>query len=1755
MVRLRKREKIALGVAGAVVAIILLVVLLFTQTRWGHQRVLAFGLGQLTNRVHGTVRIGAIHGNLLTGARLDHVLITDSSGRPFLRADTLSLRYSLTSLLRQHLVLSDVRLVNAAVVLDKPPGEDWNFYRVFPSAPTAPNQKPGFGSWVQIHNMSVRRVRFEVRTEWAPPDTLHGAARQRAIAAALAPTNRMLVVAVPRGFQTVSQFTNIDGQLPLLRLADPDSANRFIEIASLSMTAMPFRPPAAIVKNLRALVLITNDSLWFDSVRFALPRTRGVGLGAYALNGSGARVQLSLHPLTFEDVRFIDPTLPDGRGTLGLAFTSHNGLTHVIGSNMDVTVEGATVRGLADFQVGPGTFSVGPSNVNFANVDTRLIQRYAPNVPLKTGGTLAGQMRLTGAPTGLRVDGWTTFTERAGPLSRIVADGEVGSSGGGFVARGLRLRFEPLHLSLVRSYAPTLPYRGVITGTATLTGSSKAGFALVADVIDVDPAAGRSHILANGRVQPHNGVTARDLRLRFEPLQVVLIQPFVGEKLPYGGAITGTATLNGATATRMDVNADLVHNAVSTGRSHVLANGGVQLAGGFAARALRLRFDPLQMALIKPFAPSLPYSGTITGTTTLTGSRVAGFAIVADVTHVDPRYGRSRVTANGRVEAAGGLGARALNLGFDPLQVAALRPFVTNLPIDGVFAGKMTVTGSLAAKNLSGTLDMRHIAATGDSHLVGRFGANWRGQGAFDVDVRVPALSLATVGKFVPSAGLKGDASGDIVARGTLANLNTDLNLAFANGAGAMHTVGTFDLSAPLKRYDFTSTLTAFNAGAVMTHVPQTQLTGTVVARGSGTDAATANASLSANLIGSRAAGVPRVDSTIVQARLANGLVMFDRGHIRLGSGVGDITGSFGLVPTQSGTLRYSIVADTLSQFFAHVPMDTGTIYPRPVLQARRIAQARADSARLAEASAVQRAAVGYPPAPSLKVDTLPFRRDTLTGSLRAQGTLTGNIKRFDAQGDAQARNFSAGANHIARGSATYALTGIGTPDASVHLDAFGDTVSLGGFAFDSARALVNYKGQRNTGSGSADIAMYQDPSRDYRVKSDFTLALERKEVALQSLMLRFDTTRWTSTHPSTVGWGKPGITVANLELRSNTGGYLRADGRLPADGSADLQLDIDKLQIGDISGLLQDTGSISGLLGLHARVQGTASAPVISGKATLAQATYGGKPVPDVNATLAYANKDLTAHAELFRATTRLSVADAHLPINLAITGVNGPRLVRTAPLQVDILADSLPFELLPSFTDAVSDVRGRVRGNATVRGTFDKPIMDGLALLDLGSMRVTSSGVLYTDISGAIHLRGDTMYVDSVIAHSGGTVRTSGTLYFKELSRPSFDLVLTADDGPLLLDNEYGHVRANAVLALRGLYTAAVVTGNVNVTGGVFYAPEATTQHVTNLQDPTVIASVDTAAIGFGVVPGLSPLMDNLRADVGVQIGPATWVRNSQANVEVYTPADQDQLRVHMNNRRQRPIITGVINTDRGEYTVAGRNFQLTTGSATFIAGDSIDPLIQLTANYQVQRTGLEPLLIQVHIDGSMTKPRVTLQSNAQPPLAQSDLLSYLAFGQPTSSLLNLQSSSSVGAGGGGLGALSGLAQQQLAGLAIGSMVDQAVSEIERQGTRSGLDVFRVHAGELPAEAQFQSYFRNFFTGTEIEAGKYVTPNIFAEVRGRTSTWPGLSLQYRGPFGLMWNGTWEPRYTPVQPSLSSNQTAGRVRSIGLLLLWTRRF
>lgn len=1193
---------------------------------------------------------------------------------------------------------------------------------------------------------------------------------------------------------------------------------------------------------------------------------------------------------------------------------------------------------------------------------------------------------------------------------------------------------------------------------------------------------------------------------------------------------------------------------IAVGATTVKGDFGLTMSDTFALHDTNLRFANFDTRLVEQLIAGFksPRRGSLSGRAAVNGGKNA-LRVDADVAFADATTGTSQVAAVGVVGFGNGaVRANNLRLRLHPVQVElakALGGSGLQLPVSGVVNGTATVSGDTRTK-LAGNIDIAHDDRGFHSQLTGTAAVRLaRGGGAPWMDVNVVArpVSLAEIGRFAPAIGLQGSAVGPVRLTGSLANLAVFSDLRLPD-RGRLVARGSVGLTGPTKRYDLALGMYVFNLHTVLASGPVTSLTLTARAQGSGFSPATMNATFGADVAAGSRWDSLAVDTGSVRVAVANGLATFQKLQLSGAHTSVDVHGSFGLVASRSGTLSYSVTIDSLGaldRLLPHTAPDTGSYRPRPAVVARAVRRARADSARIARRTEVERLATGRP-LPKLVVDTPQATPIALKGSLLAAGRLTGNLQRFDTRGRLGASKLDVHGIAADTIRAEFAWTNARTPQSVMAIGLAGKNVVAAGFAFDSLRTNVTYRGQDR--GGRVELAVRQGDERDYGLKGDFFLRPDNRELRIANMQLRFDTTVWQATHPASIQMRPQGIAVQNLELRSGASSRIYANGLLPSNGVGNFELAIDNFQVADLLDILQSDIDLKGLVTLHGSMQGTMAAPRLRGALGLVGAVYKGDTVPDLHGTFGYDRRALTAHLDMLRrGGAPMATVAANLPINLALSGVTGSRLLR-GPISADLTADSLPLELVPAFTGVVSDVHGHAVAQVALRGTFDQPRVAGGMMLDRATLRLAPTGMYLDNLSGSVRMANDSVRIDSLVARSGrGTVSLTGGMRVASIRDPSFNLFLVAHNARVL-DNTHGRLNADAGLRFTGPLARPYLSGQVKVTSGVLeFAPSS--QHVIGAGDPDIFNVADTALIqDQQLFPPQSPILKNMRVEVALAISRDTWVRTTDANVEIYTDYP---IEVHV--AQGQPTLTGAVGTDRGDYTFLSKRFQITRGSATFVGTPELNPTLQATGEYQVQLAGSPAMNIQVIIGGTLKTPKLTLQSDAQPPRTQSELLTLLAFGSPATDLLQSEGSSlaTTSQPGGLVGRGAQVAMTRLEGVAVGVLFEQVQT---RAGRALGADQFYISPGDAPELVSgTSSGFSQFIQGTRIEGGKYLNSHTFLGFQ-EYSYLPGARLEYRTGRGWLYSLYTQPQVLLNSPTLES-QPFFRRQSFGARVIREWRF
>ena len=1201
-----------------------------------------------------------------------------------------------------------------------------------------------------------------------------------------------------------------------------------------------------------------------------------------------------------------------------------------------------------------------------------------------------------------------------------------------------------------------------------------------------------------------------DVRLVGAPLDIGDFRAF-RPSLPAsgGGRLTLAAHVRGDSAQYSVSNADLsFRDAHLTGD---VAIDRVRSRMGSAATTIRgadVTVARLSTAIVHELAPSLTLrrTGVLDGHVVVSGPTSA-MHVNADVRFDDATAGLSHVLVNGGIGMSHGIQARDLTIRAFPVQLRSLEGNGLRLPVGGTLSGIATVSGATHAPWLVRG-DLTHVDGGQRSRVTGSGRYDPAGRRVL-ADATLSPLSLETVGRFAPMAQLRGAVTGRVHAAGTVHDLRVTGALRSTSG-GDVRGEGFVQLRGAQTRYDVSVVADALNARAFSARAPSTRLTGHIVARGVGTKPATADAELSADLRHSRYDTLS-LDRLTTRLAVHGGLLRLDTLVAVASGAAAEARGTLGLVPARDGSLSFSIVADSLGAFRHWLSAaDTIRVYPSPARQKALLVQARADSARRAETSRIERLAIGLPVGDALVVDTLAsIRRDSLGGTLLARGTVRGNIQRPALDAAIHGRNL------VARGYSARALDAtFTTPDMRAHdrQATFGvgaDGVTGSGLAFERIDATGGLRGR----TVSAAVSARQDSLVSYAALGQYSHPGSGEHVIhLDSLIARFDTLTWRLAHPAGVRLAKGDMAIDSVDLRSSAGGRLFANGRVPAHEAMHLDVAAENVRVSTVLAALQREAVGDGRVSAQATVGGTRANPVLAGRATLRDANYRATRAPDVDADVRYSGKQLDANA-LARDSTgrRVLSASAALPLDLALEKVAGSRKM-AGPIRADVVMDSLSLATLPLDSRSFEDVHGNIAGDAHLRGAWRSPRYSGRGALRDGGVFVTSTGMRLEQGVADLRLTGDSLLLDSLVARAGGSLRASGSVDLTDRAHP-FVRMAVSGASVRVMDATRGLVDADMDISAVGPLDSVRVTGGGEMKHG-FLALKQFRKDLLRVKAPgslTFFAVYDTTTPAADVARAAAGRQRTRRmaviADLSLVVDRGSYYRNRpDANTEFYTGQGEVVI-AHIDQRTSDQWAVGFVRIGQGIAIFRARAFTPARGTLTFLPRTNGPGFVEQVGERLIWESGRGIFPLQLLTGGTSKAPAVGLESGTLFPIRGRELDGYLTLGHDYTSLLQ-QSGSSLAGSEAWSGQLSGesgaLAHRQQAATALGVVLH----DIGTGATKAfSLDAFSVSPADLPTELVFGK--TGGARGAQVEAGRYVTVDRYVAAQMRlTTAIPGVRV-----------------------------------------------
>ncbi len=506
---------------------------------------------------------------------------------------------------------------------------------------------------------------------------------------------------------------------------------------------------------------------------------------------------------------------------------------------------------------------------------------------------------------------------------------------------------------------------------------------------------------------------------------------------------------------------------------------------------------------------------------------------------------------------------------------------------------------------------------------------------------------------------------------------------------------------------------------------------------------------------------------------------------------------------------------------------------------------------------------------------------------------------------------------------------------------------------------------------------------------------------------------------------GKLDITTLRVPVKS---GLLAIQGDVELEGKINLTAAAMSVPVELILPLTGKEIPFTGNLDFLANVSGTVKNPEAEASITLANGSYNEVGFDHFYGLLYLKDGALRIHQALLAKGPYKATAYGRIPL-IALYSKALPPKEGESTMDVDIKLDATDLGLVSMLVPGVTQSLGNMEGKVKLKGTYDKPLLEGNVFVQDGTIGFKGVGNPLTRIQGNLQFLGDVAKVSMTGGMGKGSFALGGEAAWRSGNLDSYRVALEADK-----------------LEMKHNYYKGPITGRLEL--------------VKKDEHPSLSGRIDIADTSFDIPLSFESGGETtpLLLDVTVAMGKNARLYNKLLyNVLVTGEA-------HFRGSTESPRIDGGYTIESGALKYLNTQFKLMEGRVSFSTLNSFLPTLMLKGH-----TTLRQYRIFMELSGPADKLDLTLQS--EPHLEKSQIVSLLTLknGGRHSSEVN---------------------SEDVNALITAGLEMTLFSNIEStlQGVL-GLDWISLTTGSLdpyePTNKVNQSYYN-------IEIGKYVLPNF---------------------------------------------------------------
>jgi hypothetical protein len=902
----------------------------------------------------------------------------------------------------------------------------------------------------------------------------------------------------------------------------------------------------------------------------------------------------------------------------------------------------------------------------------------------------------------------------------------------------------------------------------------------------------------------------------------------------------------------------------------------------------------------------------------------------------------------------------SVDLTVDPLSLDLVEAFTGPLPYSGQVAGTIQGTGGDIRFDVRGTLRTSALSEPFTTDLAGRVVLNDEGFELRDAAVALDRVPLEALEPIAPGLPLRGPVSGTVELRGAgpgAAPLDVDLRL--EAGGGIITVAGTLDLTGAVPAYDVSGRVAGVRLREILAPAaPPAEVHTTFELEGTGLDPATAEARVIAN--GTFTGWQSEPDDTLVaDISVSGGTATVRQLQLALGPVEASARGGWDFVDGGGGAITYAFAVSDLDPLAPYLP-------------------AGPDG-----------------------------RRPYATGGMEASGSLSGTLDAPVVNGDLTARGVRWGewAAENLEGEYLVNTADSGLPRIDIQLSgqelrtAYGD--------FDGAALTVDF------GRPTFEVALRADQEGGAGVlEVDAGGRIDesgQREIQVRRLEVDLQEQRWRLTRPTDIRWTRGDeVRIENLEvLQVDGGGRVAVEGVVAPIDDMDLGLDVRDLPIGDLLNLVGLDAGLAGRLTLNGELRGPAESPIADLELALEEGEFRGVPVRSVVGEIAYGDGTLRLDVNGALGDSARIRVNGTVPAFIRLGGGPLAELRDDAELDLSLATETFPLTTLDPGLASVEGLEGRLQADVRIEGTPAQPRLSGSAGIREGALTIPLLGRRFTAITGSLDLSGRRATLRDLTISSGGTAAITGSLDFQELTNPALDLAVELEAFQVQDVEDMDAAGTWGTMSLSGTLDRPVVSGDIFANDGAvslapFRQPDLSARlagtEALDLMDPADDFDLGAADQGGVAVDGLV-----------VEAGDNLWFVTDEVRAQLEGTLTVDKV-------GQDVSIQGTLEGSRGTFELRApplyRQFRIVSASIRFFGSPDPNPQLDVVAERAVRVDRSSNLDVRVQVGGTLSNPTLSLAAADAPQIPESELFSYLLFGQRSGGLSEV-ASGSVGFG----------------------------------------------------------------------------------------------------------------------------------------------